>query len=528
MPSPKTDPSRSWADRLGWPGVDPRGFGDLSKRLNVRLVLALAAVTLVGLVTSGVAISQILPGYFIEQTRQRVETAVGATAVDLQQRVNEAPLNTAMAAELRENRLLPGVALQAARIYSATVVIHDEQGREILRQEPTVPEESLEQGLRRDTGIDPVTASVPVELPDETIVVYFVTLTEPYTNRAATLAAIQSALIGAGFMALAVSLIIGVLAARSLAVPIGRLRRIAGRIATGNLEERAVPSGVLEIDELAQQFNVMADRLQGTLSMLEADRDRLREFVADVSHELRTPIAALRMYTELQAGAKVDDATRSEFLERSIEQIGRLEWLSTNLLDLSRIDAGIFPLDMRTGDLRDPVQAVVQALSEEAMARGVSLASTVPQDPVELRFDRERIVQLMTNLVGNALKFTPRGGGASVQLEEGEEEVVITVGDTGPGIPADELPRIFERFYRGTNTGDARASGSGLGLAIARSIVEMHAGSIEVGSEIGRGTEFRIHLPRAEEPTAEAPVDEGKVNETSRARRPARNPGTVG
>ena len=135
---------------------------------------------------------------------------------------------------------------------------------------------------------------------------------------------------------------------------------------------------MLEIDELGQQFNVMADRLSGTLRMLEADRDRLREFVADVSHELRTPIAALRMYTELQRDGDVDEATRSEFLERSIEQIGRLEWLSTNLLDLSRIDAGIFPLDMQTGDLRDPVQAVVQALSEEALGTGVALDSAVP------------------------------------------------------------------------------------------------------------------------------------------------------
>jgi signal transduction histidine kinase len=528
MPSPRTEPARSWADRLGWPGVDPRGFGDLSKRLNARIVLALAAVTLVGLVTSGVAISQILPGYFIEQTRQRMETAVGATGVDLQQRVNEAQSNTAMVPELRETRVLPGVAIQAARIYNATVEIHDEDGRLIRREEPSVPDDALEQGLRRDTGIDAVTARVPVELPDGSSVVYFVTLRDPYTNRAATLSQIQSALIGAGFLALAVSLVIGVLAARSLAVPIGRLRRVAGRIATGNLGERAVPSGILEIDELAQQFNIMADQLSGTLSMLEADRDRLREFVADVSHELRTPIAALRMYTELQSNADVDDGTRREFLERSIEQIGRLEWLSTNLLDLSRIDAGIFPLDMRTGDLRDPVQAVVQALSEEALARGVALESTVPQEPVELRFDRERIVQLMTNLVGNALKFTPRGGGASVQVDDGEAEVVITVRDTGPGIPAEELPRIFERFYRGTNTGDARASGSGLGLAIARSIVEMHGGSIEVGSELGSGTEFRIHLPRGREASAEVQDEPGKVNETSRARRPARNPGTVG
>src|SRR5687768_7359917 len=140
----------------------------------------------------------------------------------------------------------------------------------------------------------------------------------------------------------------------------------------------------------------MADRLSGTLRMLEADRDRLREFVADVSHELRTPIAALRMYTELQRDGQIDEITRTEFLERSAEQIGRLEWLSTNLLDLSRIDAGIFPLDMRDGDLRDPIQAVVQALSEVALGRGIGLESVAPAEPIVLRFDRERIVQLLT------------------------------------------------------------------------------------------------------------------------------------
>jgi signal transduction histidine kinase len=275
---------------------------------------------------------------------------------------------------------------------------------------------------------------------------------------------------------------------------------------------------------------VMADRLSGTLRMLEADRDRLREFVADVSHELRTPIAALRLYTELQRDGDVDEPTRREFLERSTEQIARLEWLSTNLLDLSRIDAGIFPLDMRTGDLRDPVQAVVQALSEVAIERGISLDSTVPGEPVEAHFDRERVIQLLTNLIGNSLKFTPGGGAVTVTLEAGGPEVPvrIEVRDTGPGIPPDELPHIFERFYRGTNTGDARASGSGLGLAIVRSIVEMHGGSVDVTSSVGEGTAFRITLPRRhdEAPAVEEP-SAAKVNDSSRGTHPARNDGAV-
>jgi two-component system sensor histidine kinase BaeS len=312
----------------------------------------------------------------------------------------------------------------------------------------------------------------------------------------ATLDAVRTSLIGAGLLALLVSLLIGVLVGRRLTRPLDRVRRVSARLAQGQLDERVPPSGVMEVDELAQQFNVMADRLSRSLRMLEADRDRLREFVADVSHELRTPIAALRTFTELQREGDVDVSTRAEFLDRSTEQIARLEWLSTNLLDLSRIDAGIFPLDMHWGDLRDPLGSVVEAHAEVAEQRGVSLVSAAPATPVTLRFDRERMVQLMTNLVGNALKFTPRGGQVSLQLTDAPDEATIEVADSGPGIPAAELPRIFDRFYRGTNVGEARASGSGLGLAISRSIVEMHGGSIEVASVEGEGATFVVHLPR--------------------------------
>ena len=133
---------------------------------------------------------------------------------------------------------------------------------------------------------------------------------DPYTSREATLNQIRSAIVGAGLLALVAAVVFGVVAARRVTAPIHRLRGVAARVAQGQLDERATASGVLEVDELAAQFNVMADRLSGTLRMLEADRDRLREFVADVSHELRTPIAALRMYTELQRDGQIDEVTR--------------------------------------------------------------------------------------------------------------------------------------------------------------------------------------------------------------------------
>ncbi len=524
MPSPKTEAAES-STASRWERFDPRSTAALFQSLNVRLVLALSVVALVSLLVSGVAITQILPGYFAEQTRERMQTVAGSTALLLRDRISSRE-DLMATPETRDVVVVAPTAEFAAEIFNATITIVNASNRVVATATP--PDEgALEaQGLRREADAEPYRVRVPVELPDGSQVEYLVSVSDPFSARAETMQQITSALIGAGLLALLASVVTGVIAARGLTIPISRLRGVARGLAQGQLDERAVPSGVLEIDELGQQFNVMADRLSGTLRMLEADRDRLREFVADVSHELRTPIAALRMYTELQSTDDVDEATRHEFLERSIEQIGRLEWLSTNLLDLSRIDAGIFPLDMQTGDLRDPIQAVVQALSEEALTRGVSLGSVVPSESVELRFDRERIVQLMTNLVGNGLKFTPRGGGVSVSVEDSIEAVEVRVSDTGPGIPADELPRIFERFYRGTNTGEARASGSGLGLAIARSIVEMHGGTIEVGSEIGRGTEFRIRLPRSATPEQEAAAD-AKVNETSRARRTERNPGTV-
>jgi signal transduction histidine kinase len=327
-----------------------------------------------------------------------------------------------------------------------------------------------------------------------------VTLSNPYTFRAQALSNVTGLLAAIALFALGLSVVTASVLARRFTTPLRRLTEASRALAEGDLTQRVstteVGAGSVELAELATQFNTMADRVQESVEMIRHDRDRSRDFLADVSHELRTPIAALRTFNELLKGqAGADPADRSEFLESSGGQIDRLDWLATNLLELSKLDSGLVLLELRPDDLRAAVEDAVEQAEGAATKRGISLRLHLPDQPVRIRHDPQRIGQVVTNLVLNAIKFTGRSGSVDVSLESADSGARIAVVDTGVGIDADELPHIFERFYRGSQANEARGSGSGLGLAIVRSIVDMHGGSIEVESRVGRGSRFTVILP---------------------------------
>jgi signal transduction histidine kinase len=241
----------------------------------------------------------------------------------------------------------------------------------------------------------------------------------------------------------------------------------------------------------------MAERLQASVSIISADRDRSREFVADVSHELRTPIAAMRTFNELLLeGAAEDPEAREEFLRGSRQQLERLDWLAANLLELSKLDSGLVALQVREEDLRTTVEDSVDHAEPMAERKGVELRTHLPGDPVMLPHDPPRMGQVLGNLIGNAVKFTPKGGTIDVTVEDSDDGATFTVSDTGVGIDPEELEHVFDRFYRGTRRREERAGGSGLGLAIARSIVDMHHGRISISSTPDVGTDVLVTLPR--------------------------------
>jgi len=295
-----------------------------------------------------------------------------------------------------------------------------------------------------------------------------------------------------------------------------RLRAVedaARRLGGGDLTARAPERGGDEVAAVAAAFNSMATDLAARADALAtSDRSR-RQLLADVSHELTTPMTALRGYLETlrMPELQLDEATRERYLDIMNDETGRLERIIGDLLDLARLEGGggAFAIaDVAVADLFNRVLARHERTSQEA---GVSFTTSVEPGADAIIGDRDRLEQALQNLAANALRFAPAGSAIDLSARREEGAVVLTVTDAGPGIPAEHLDHVFDRFYKveGSRALHARSAtnGSGLGLSIVRAIVERHGGEISVASEPGRTVfTLRFATPSAgDEDSASAP-----------------------
>lgn len=285
--------------------------------------------------------------------------------------------------------------------------------------------------------------------------------------------------------------LIGWWLSRWLARSLGRLADATAAVASGNFQQNVEPTGVNELDRLAEQFNQMVQNLRETFRSLQGERDLARRFAGDAAHELRTPVAALRAYADV-----LED--RPERLDAVMpglgRQVGRMEGVIQGLLELSRLSEGTGAV-LQPGDLGEAVQQCHGALDAVAEDYDHTLRLTVPTEPMPIRLDRRLLELVLQNLVENACKFTPEGGEVAVTVEPGAGgTALLTVSDNGPGIPQEELPYIFDRFHRGVGT--QSIPGTGLGLAIVKEAVARLGGSVEVQSAVGEGSRFTVHFPR--------------------------------
>ncbi len=304
----------------------------------------------------------------------------------------------------------------------------------------------------------------------------------------------------AGGTAVAVALLLGLVISRQITRPLRRLTRAAHTVAVGNFAERVVVGSKDELGGLAEAFNSMARNLEG------AEQQR-RQLFGDIAHELKTPIAILQANLEAMIDGVVEPSP--EKLGSLREETLLLGRLVTDLRDLSLAEAGRLQLHLAPVDLGEIVQSAAAGVEAQAQGSGVRLDVAVAEALPAVRVDPDRIGQVLRNLLSNALRYTPAAGSVRVRVGlEGAGDYPlkqggyarVSVADTGPGLAAEELTKVFDRFYRVDKSRSREGGGTGLGLAVAKQFVEAHGGRIWAESEPGDGATFHFTLPLA--PTA--------------------------
>ncbi|WP_433196251.1 sensor histidine kinase [Nocardia sp. CA-107356] len=474
--------------------------------LRVGLVLALVLLSALGLLASGMVVTSALENSLLHRTDQQLRDAVMAWSRPRP----PTPANPSHPSSTFYVRIEPTPGGNGS-VYLETRPFNVEADPELPRLPDTRP-------TTDPPGSKVLTKPITVGSKNEAAVKWR-TMTAVTSDTTTTVAVPLTENIDTVNRLIMLQLVVGAAVLAALAVlayfvirrslrPLRAVEKTAAAIAAGDLHRRVPVRGTnTEVDRLSQSLNGMLAQIQRAFAATEASEaaarhseSKMRRFVADASHELRTPLTTIRGFAELyRQGATTDPALFMDRIEREAQRMGLLV---EDLLMLARLDAQrpleLGPVDLLavTSDAVHNARAVAAANGDDGPRRSVELEICTGTGTLEIVGDEERLSQVLTNLLNNALTHTPPGTAIKVRLTPADDEVLLEVADTGPGLPPDEAERVFERFYR-TDTSRARASGgTGLGLSIVQALVAAHDGSVSVASAEGEGTTFTVHLPR--------------------------------
>ena len=458
----------------------PRSFAS-------RLALAFAAVGAAGAVVTAlfvnVAFGGLLGGYLGQQQQARQQQIVSQLAASYADNRGWSPAAL--------DRLAPTFLMQGAQ-----VTVENAAGEHVWDTASSRPTGMMGgpgmQQMMGGGGLGPA-ESFPVTVDGAPVGTAVIQL--PASGTAAVDVSFRNAvnrvLVLGGITAGLLAALLGLLLARRATEPVRQLTGAAGALAAGERERRVPVAADAEFGAMARAFNSMADAI--------GEEDRLRRtFAADVAHELRTPLMILSSQLEaLEDGliAAGPDAIRS--LQEETQRITRLV---SDLEVLASVEAAHFTLERRPLDLEPVLSAAAAEFAPLFAERRVTFERSL--QPADVEGDAGRLRQVVGNLLSNALKFTPAGGRVGLVLTSEGGAAVVRVEDSGPGIAPDEVPHVFERFFRGRG---ARAGGSGIGLTVVRELVAAHGGSVEVANRPAGGAEFTVRLPLRGEPSARIP-----------------------
>jgi signal transduction histidine kinase len=349
----------------------------------------------------------------------------------------------------------------------------------------SMPEASLPKDLASNLNKG---ASIVVDEKQVGILIVYSALGELSSSQTDFLRQINTLMLIAGGVAVLGVLIVGSIQARRIVKPVRALAAAAHRVADGDFSQRIPVTRKDELGEMATAFNTMA-------SELEQQHELRHRAMADIAHELRTPLSVLQVQLE----SIQDNLTEPtpEVIAGLQDDLTHLSHLVEDLRVLTLADAGELQVEAEPVEMGELTRSVVKRLQTTAQATDVTLDARLPDTSLHALGDAQRLTQVLLNLLTNALQHTPSGGKITASAHAGEGKVHITVQDSGEGIAPEDLPHIFERFYRADRARSRDTGGSGLGLSIAKSLVEAQGGTISVESQAGQGSTFTVSLPQA-------------------------------